>query len=187
MIVRPSVLGPLLWKCMHFFAWNGGQHPPDPDAMEVFLTAMAVIFPCCLCRDSCGTFVDATAKHDGDAFHRTWELHQLVNKKLNVTNQDEDVVRRRLEATTSWPSAEEYGNMLALMALGFEVDAKRTADAAAAFFAAAQTLAQGCPSPAVAEKARSLGSALPKPVTSESLLKWLSPENLAQLRLACKW
>ena len=93
--LKTSEWGPAGWRFLHFVA-HGCPDQPTPEQAEmyiVFFTSLQHVLPCKLCRDSYRYFLSihpVRASTKVELCHWLWQMHNLVNQKLNVTYCDAD-------------------------------------------------------------------------------------------------
>ncbi len=84
----PGVWGPHLWALLHCFAacYPEKPTPVEQDQMLLFLTSVAAVLPCPVCRSHCLEYFKAqppVVTSQVELMGYLWNFHNCVNKRTN--------------------------------------------------------------------------------------------------------
>lgn len=102
--INPKFWGPYFWETFHFTAFGYPDKPNDDDrvAYKTFFIQFLAILPCDKCRISSQEIIDTSLldkalKSRESLIKWTYNFHDKVNKKLNITSPDYETFKTNFQ------------------------------------------------------------------------------------------
>lgn len=194
-----KVWGPLVWRLLEDVAWavDSQLQPLSQDAGNLvlnFFYALTGALPCMYCRQSYSKFFEENpigpAVLGRQLLHWVWELHEMVNNKLDQQARDAgsecgvtrhlpfEKLRKRMEAWTQAAPATVVWDVLFLMVYNMPADDRERVNKVVLLLKVTPYLVGHLPMCVPADKrllARVMETepAVAAPLLRDSLLQWL--------------
>jgi hypothetical protein len=112
-----KVWGTLFWRVFESIAYNARQ---PPNAVISFFSLFQYLLPCKYCRASFKEFSSPKLVKQTNASTFVYQVHELVNKKLNKPPFPFEVYKKRLEAFQAPLAPADLNNFLLVMIANFD-------------------------------------------------------------------
>lgn len=122
--MNPAIWGPIVWNILTDIARHADLTHTREFIIE-FVKILGQLLPCKYCRESYAQYttsipIDKFMEKGGTAVAWVWQIHNMVNRKLNKPDLPFFIFEQRIEAVTYMANGEHLFNFLFILASNYD-------------------------------------------------------------------